>query len=390
MQKEKLIISEIEECIRKKDASLTGIGLNNGILSASMFYYYHYLMTEESESLELVTHYIEKSLSVLTEDYKSLHFNDEIRELGLYLMFLKKEEVLDDDINSLLENVDEILEEILIQKTEKGDLDLTSGFPSFAKYFVLRNLEDKKHLIYKTLDKIIELTKSHESGSYWKFDLRDKENPYVELGLGHGTTGVVNYLLFLYKNNIYNQESIKLIHEGLSFIWACKENNTDNVSLFPFNAFESVYIDYHNLAYGEIGIGYTFYNAGILLNEKDYCDKGLYILLNTTKFKDTDKSAILEPGLIYGSAGLSALYKNLYHLTEQDAFLEAQDYWHQHLLQSKNDENTSWAGFNAYYNAEYDSINMALGQGIAGIGITLMNNVIKTNHNYVSFYNYDL
>ncbi|RXM53878.1 hypothetical protein, partial [Chryseobacterium sp. CH1] len=57
-----------EECIRKKEASLTGIGLNNGILSASMFYYYHYLMTEESESLELVTHYIEKSLSVLTEE----------------------------------------------------------------------------------------------------------------------------------------------------------------------------------------------------------------------------------------------------------------------------------------------------------------------------------
>lgn len=390
MQKEKLIISEIEECIRRKETSLTGIGLNNGILSASMFYYYHYLMTQESESLELVTHYIEKSLSVLTEDYKSLHFNDEIRELGLYLIFLKQQEVLDNEIDSLLENIDEILEEILIQKTEKGDLDLTSGFPSFAKYFVLRNLEDKKHLIDNTLNKIIELTQTHESGSYWKFDLRDKENPYVELGLGHGTTGVINYLLFLYKNNIYTPESLALIHSGLSFIWNCKESTTDHISLFPFNAFEDIYIDYHNLAYGEIGIGYTFYNAGILLDNKDYCDKGLQILINTTKFKDTDQSAILEPGLIYGSAGLSALYKNLYHITEQDVFLEAKDYWHQHLLQSKKNENEQWAGFNAYYNAEYDNINMALGQGIAGIGINLMNNIIPTNHNYVSFYNYDL
>ncbi|MFS4431661.1 lanthionine synthetase LanC family protein [Chryseobacterium sp. S90] len=390
MQKEKLIISEIEECIRKKDTSLTGIGLNNGILSASMFYYYHYLMTKESESLELVTHYIEKSLSVLTEDYKSLHFNDEIRELGLYLMFLKQEEVLDSEIDSLLENIDEILEEILIQKTEQGDLDLTSGFPSFAKYFVLRNLKDKKYLIEKTLDKVIELTQNHDSGNYWKFDLRDKENPYVELGLGHGTTGVINYLLFLYKNKIYTKESLELIHKGLSFIWSCKESSTDNITLFPFNAFEDVYIDYHNLAYGEIGIGYTFYNAGILLENKDYCDKGLHILLNTTKFKDTDQSAILEPGLIYGSAGLSALYKKLYLLTEKDAFLEAKEYWHEHLLQSKNNESETWAGFKAYYNAEFDNINMALGQGIAGIGITLMNNVIKTNHNYVSFYNYDL
>jgi hypothetical protein len=390
MQKEKQIISEIEECIRKKDAVLTSIGLNNGILSASMFYYYHYLMTKETESLQLVTYYIEKSLSVLTEDYKSFHFNDEIRELGLYIIFLRQQGILDDDTDSLLENIDEILEEILIQKTEKGDLDLTSGFPSVAKYFVLRNLDDKKYLLQKTLDKVIELAKSHESGSYWVFNLRDTEDPYVELGLGHGVTGVVNYLLFLYKNNIYNEESLQLIHNGLSFIWACKENDAENINLFPFNAFEDIYIDYHNLAYGEIGIGYTFYNAGILLNQKDYCDKGLQILLNTTKFKDADQSAILEPGLIYGSAGLSALYKNMYNLTQHDAFLEAKDYWHQHLLQYKNNENSSWAGFSAYYSKQYDSIHMALGQGITGIGIHLMTDMIKTNHDYVSFYNYDL
>ncbi|GAA5087148.1 hypothetical protein GCM10023210_09830 [Chryseobacterium ginsengisoli] len=390
MKKEKEIISEIEKCIRQKDNVLTSIGLNNGILSASMFYYYHYLMTKESESLELVTHYIEKSLSVLTEDYKSFHFNDELRELGLYILFLKQQGILDNDTDSLLESVDEILEEILIQKTEKGDLDLTSGFPSVAKYFVLRNLEDKKHLLYKTLDKVIELRKSNENGSFWMFDLRDTEEPYVELGLGHGVTGVVNFLLFLYKNNIYNEESLKLIHEGLSFIWACNENDSENINLFPFNAFEDIYIDYHNLAYGEIGIGYTFYNAGTILNQKDYCDKGLQILLNTTKFKDADNSTILEPGLIYGSAGLSALYKNIYTMTEHDAFLEAKEYWHQHLLQYKNNENSSWAGFNAHYSKEYDSVHMALGQGIAGIGITLMSDMIKPNHDYISFYNYDL
>ncbi|NIF05875.1 hypothetical protein F3J23_10525 [Chryseobacterium sp. Tr-659] len=390
MQKEKKIISEIEECIRKKDSVLTSIGLNNGILSASMFYYYHYLMTQETKSLELVTYYIEKSLSTLTEDYKSFHFNDEIRELGLYILFLKNQGILDQDIDSLLENIDEILEQILIQKMEKGDLDLTSGFPSIAKYFVLRNLEDKKHLIYKTLDKVTELSKSDKNGNYWMFDLRNTENPYVELGLGHGVTGVISYLLFLYKNNIYTDQSLELIHSGLSFIWSCKENGAENISLFPFNAFEKIYVDYHNLAYGEIGIGYTFYNAGILLNEKDYCDKGLHILLHTTNFKDADKSAIMEAGLVYGSAGLSALYKNIYHLTKHDAFLEAKEYWHDHLLEYKKEENGKWAGFKAYYNSEYDSINMALGQGIAGIGVTLMSNIIKTDHNYVSFYNYDL
>ncbi|MCS3532543.1 lanthionine synthetase LanC family protein [Chryseobacterium sp. JUb7] len=390
MQKEKQIISEIEKCIREKDAVLTSIGLNNGILSASMFYYYHYLMTQESESLELVTHYIEKSLSVLTEDYESFHFNDEIRELGLYILFLKKQGILDNDTDSLLENIDEILEEILIQKTEKGDLDLTSGFPSIAKYFVLRNLGDKRYLLQKTLDKVIELAKSHETGSYWVFDLRNREDPYIELGMGHGVTGVVNYLLFLYKNNIYNDESLRLIHEGLSFIWTCKEHDSENINLFPFNAFEDIYIDYHNLAYGEIGIGYTFYNAGVILSHKDYCDKGLYILLHTAKFKDTDQSSILEPGLIYGSAGLSALYNNIHHLTGHDNFLEAKDYWHQHMLQYQNNENSSWAGFSAYYSKQYDSVQMALGQGITGVGITLMTDMINTKHDYISFYNYHL
>lgn len=122
----------------------------------------------------------------------------------------------------------------------------------------MRNLDDKRYLLQKTLDKVIELAKSHETGSYWVFDLRNREDPYIELGMGHGVTGVVNYLLFLYKNNIYNDESLRLIHEGLSFIWTCKEHDSENINLFPFNAFEDIYIDYHNLAYGEIGIGYTF------------------------------------------------------------------------------------------------------------------------------------
>ncbi|REC44735.1 lanthionine synthetase LanC family protein [Chryseobacterium pennipullorum] len=390
MQKEKLIISEIEECIRKKDSVLTSIGLNNGILSASLFYYYHYLMTQEAKSLELVTYYIEKSLSALTEDYRSFHFNDEIRELGLYILFLKQQGILDNDIDSLLENIDEILEEILIQKMEQGDLDLTSGFPSIAKYFVLRNIADKKQLIYKTIDRITELSRSDENGSYWMFDLRNKELPYVELGLGHGVTGVVSYLLFLYKNRIFTDQSIALIHRGLSFIWACKEKNAENISLFPFNAYENKYVDYHNLAYGEIGIGYTFYNAGILLNNTDYSEKGLHILLNTTRFKDTDKKMILEPGLTYGSAGLTALYKNIYQLTEHEAFLDAKEYWHQHLLQYQSNENTSWAGFSPYYAKQYESVHLALGQGITGIGIMLMADITKMNHSYVSFYNYDL
>lgn len=386
---EKQIIYEIERCIHKNDSMLTGIGLTNGVLSASMFYYYHYLMTKDTHSLELVNYYIEKSLFFLNGEYRSFHFNDEIRELGLYINFLKQQKVLE-DADSLLASIDEIIEEILIQKTEKGDLDLTSGFASFAKYFAVRNRNDKEQLIYKTLDKTYELRKTCNSGSFWTFNLRNNENPYVELGLGHGVTGVLNYLLFLHKNGFETNESLQLIHESLRFIWKCKHNDLDKINLFPFNAYENLAIDYHNLVYGEIGIGYTFYKAGVLLNQKDYCKKGLYILLNTTKFKDPTNQTILEAGLTYGSAGLSAVYQNLYHLTKHGNFLVAKNYWHQHLLQQKSDEYSNWAGFRAYYNNKYGSINMALNQGIIGIGIKLINDALNTNHNYISFYNYDL
>lgn len=191
----------IRKCIEENENAIGYIGLSNGMLGLSLFYYYDYIYTKNEESFQKMVHYIEKSINTITENYQSPFPQIEMIEMGLYLTFLYEKELLDDDIETYLQELDEIIEAYLL-KIEEGDLDYTVGFLKAGCYFIKRENNDKNHLLLKILD-VIESSSLQEGDlRYWKFILRDPQNPSVELSLGHGVTGVASFLLHLYKKDI--------------------------------------------------------------------------------------------------------------------------------------------------------------------------------------------
>lgn len=379
---------DIKKCIEENENAIEYLGLSNGMLGLSFYYYYDFLYTTKETSLQKMMHYIKKSIGAINEEYQSPFSQIEMIEMGLYLIYLYNQELLDEDIEAYLLELDEIIETYLLKKIEEGDLDYTVGFLKAGYYFIKRENNDKTHLLHKILDVIENLSIQDGDLRYWRFTLRDSQNPTVELGLGHGVTGIVSFLLHLYKKEIEKERCSRLLNSAIHFILS-QENQSD-INWFPINAFENKKLGYHNLSYGDIGIGYVLYKAGEILKNKNYSQKALLILENAAKFKDEERNHIKDANLIYGASGLCSVFNLLYELTKSEKMLFAREYWHNKIMESNDYTNHNWAGFNTHFNGTYEYAQLGFSQGITGIGITLLADEMDISNEYLSFLNYDL
>jgi hypothetical protein len=382
-------INSIKKCINKNEANIDFIGYSNGKLGFSLFYYYEHLLVKKDESLQRAVSYIEQSMSSLDENYISPNPQMEIIELGLYLMFLYRKGLLCKDIEMYLRDLDDVIEIQLLKKIEEGDLDFSIGFLRAGYYFIKRENSDKNYLLLKIIDAIESLSILEGDSRYWKFILRDPLNPLVELGLGHGVIGVISFLLHLYKNKIERGRCKILLDSSIAFVLSLVKKSVFN--WLRLNAFQKDKYEYQNLSYGDIGIGYTLYKAGQILENKSYCTEALLILENAASFRDVDKKYIRDANLVHGASGLYSVFNLLHDLTNSDEILLARDYWYKTILEFEdNSNNPNWAGFNTYFNSMYEFAQLGFSQGIAGIGIALMTKEINCGNDYLSFLNYDL
>ncbi|NAW50036.1 hypothetical protein GNY06_01045 [Elizabethkingia argentiflava] len=384
------ILLQIESAIDKNHRKVKNISLSNGLLSFSLFYYYYALYTGREDDIKKVVLYIEKALDMLTEEYTSYSYVNDLVELGIFLSFIKKKEFIE-EVDPLLFQMDSILKQLLKEKIKQKDIDLSTGFPLIGKYFCYRDkIPSRDELLQETIDQVAILATYSKNKTYWTFNMRAQKNKaYVELGLNHGVIGITSYLLLLLKHEVYNDESLSLIHASIEYVLSFYDKNEKQITCFPVFVEEKERYNYNNLAYGDLGIGYTIYYAGKILKNEKYMAQGLDIILKTAAFRDDRHLYIQEAGLIYGTAGLASFFKKFYKETQIPKFKKASEYWFNETLSYRND-NHQWAGFFAYYNSHLSTSHLCFCQGIAGIGIALMEHLIDIDKEYFNFLNYHL
>jgi hypothetical protein len=79
--------------------------------------------------------------------------------------------------------------------------------------------------------------------------------------------------------------------------------------------------------YGDLGIGFTLFEAGRLFNNKEATQLGYKVLRQCTYRKTLAQTRVEEPGFCHGSAGVAHLFHKAWLVTQADIFLEARNYW---------------------------------------------------------------
>ncbi|MFK7048524.1 Lanthionine synthetase C-like protein [Flavobacterium columnare] len=382
-------IKSIEKSLYLNKENISLVGLNDGIIGYSLFYYYHYLLTNEEESYNKMVLFLENALEKLNEKYESYKVKIEIIEIGKYLLFLIEKGLIEKShIENHLEVLDEVILDYLYEKINERDLDSAVGLLFAASYFLERNTEKTPKIIEEIVN-LIEQTKFEDTyGIYWQFKLRNAKSPKVELGLGHGVAGVITFLLQLIKCGFEKNRAESLAIKALDFLISKKREK--GINLFTINAFENETLDYNNLSYGDIGIGYTLFKAGEILLNKKYKELGLEILKNAAKYKDDNQTFIKDANIIYGSSGLFSVFNFLYTKTGIEIFNESKKYWLNKTLEfGEKDKEMKWAGYQTYFNSTYDFAQLGFSQGISGIGTALISNQIENDTDFLTFFNYN-
>ena len=383
-------INEIEESINNNNSSIT-LDLSDGFLGISLFYYYLFLLKKDE-------YYLKKSIEILESVFEKLNSRCEynsidIIELSKYLFFLCSQKIIDiDEIKDSLKQLDIHLITIFNNKLEENDLDSINGLISLGYLFLDLSEIDSKYLIIlsEILKKIDNLKQSKNNGDeyFWFFNMRDKVKPIIELGFFHGTSGIINFLNCLYEKNIEFEKCKNIITKSISFLENYKKK--DGINFYPHSinsSNEFKYQKYQNINYGDIGIGYTIYKSGLILQNNTFKKKGIEILENAANFRDSNGDYIKDAELIYGSSGLFAFFDKIQNEHSNRLFKVARQYWLEKTI-NYNNSKTKFAGYDTYINGFDEDIQVSFAHGIAGIGIALINYKLNLNHEYLKFFNY--
>jgi hypothetical protein len=383
------LISSIEETLETYTDIIKTVGLEEGILGLSLFNYYQYLRTKDQTYLHRVSSYLEKSFSYLSTVGNEGSANLlNLIEVAKYLCFLHRENIIETaTIKEYLNTLNPHINLFLQNKIQEKDLDAISGIIAIGHYYLdASHLTNHKTALADIVFIIDTLSISSKNTIYWKFSFRDNKNLTIEPGFFHGIAGVLFFLALVFEKGIEKNTCKRLIEQGIRFL---QEHQKDHgINLFPFELQSGEQLFYQSLVYGDLGIGYAIYRIGNILKHQDYVDQGIYILENTSKFRDSENTYIKDAELIYGASGLFALFSDLASETSNSLFKSASHYWLDKIsTHSVND--TPWAGYDTYINGFDEDIQLSFSHGICGIGIALISHEMGLDHRkYLTFFNY--
>lgn len=382
-------IDEIEAALCNNEKLLISNTLSEGLLGLALFYYYYYLLKKDYKYLIKCTGYIEQVIQQIENRPVTLDNSFELFELARVVCFLVKRGVLDqDDALGILSSIDRYVKDYLEYCIKNKNLDSIDGVVCLGYYF-LDALEynssytNELNEVFKLISDVSQT--DSEGGIYWRFNLRDKNNPYVEFSFFHGIAGVLNFLVNYYEINKEHEVCRQLISNSIHYL---SRNSTGNgVNYYKLNSETVNKLNYQNLTYGDIGIGFSIFNAGSKLANENYKKIGLDILVNSALYRDEDNKYIRDADFLYGSAGLFAFFEIMEKETSKTEFNDSKNYWLRKTLQF-NSHDTEWAGYDTYINGFDADIQLCFSHGICGIGIALISHYINQNHEYITFFNY--
>jgi len=363
------------------------IGLMSGMIGEIIFLAYYSRHFKNNDIADSIKPRLEYVLNKINSGDNYPTFAGGICGINWALEHLNKYEFIDYDINELYDSSDEFLKEWMINYILNSNYDFLHGALGIANYFSERNSEKTNMYInefisilepkcdkFKDIDALGVQSTIYSTGTPFKA---------YNFSLSHGMTSIL-YFLQKCENKLQlndNGKSSQIFNGILNFF---KHHKND---ISKYNSYYPTWIDGENSiknariawCYGDLGIGSIFLNISRQNQSESYKEHGVSLINNTLNRVNPEKEIILDAAICHGSSGLSLLYENAYHLTNNLDYLKQSDYWLNHCL--NEDKYLDGAcGYKSYMGVKTGwSTETGLLEGISGIGLVLLSKLNKEN-----------
>jgi len=370
-----------------KDKSKSDISLMEGTPGVILFLYFYSIAYNDNHA----KNQYEKKLNKLLKD-----FNDDSGELkytycdGLigFLTFLNFIGAKNNEYSGLIdESFEDSIYEIMMSDLKKKEYDFLHGALGAFNYYLIKfkycENDNERAKIKGILGeglKILDEISYNSAGDFgWNYPIYDdprfKDKICINMGLAHGTPGVLAILCDLHRIKIDTVLTEKLIYKICSFLISKRSTDLSSYSQFPFYYSPALSLPYDSplaWCYGDLSVATALFKAGHILNDESIKDNAISIAQTTTHRKSVKQTSIFDSSFCHGTSGIAFLYQVFYKHTNKQEFKVAKDYWIEKTIEYSSFKSEGIAGFRTYAGEDHWGRSIGLLKGVSGIGLVLL------------------
>ena len=252
-----------------------------------------------------------------------------------------------------------------------GPYDYFTGLVGFGAHALERGArgEDDVRRVIAHLAALAEFDEAGEFVAWWSSPEHCggsdswPEGQY-NLGLAHGTPGVVAFLSAALAAGIESDHGRTLLQKSIA--WLLDLSREFGTSGFPaVIAPDKPYVPSDaSWAYGDAGVAAAILAGARALGDSACANAALDIARRSLRRPVEDYLGPPRPNISHGAAGLTHIFGRLYHATSDPVFLHAARCWCRRILDHRQTSASGVAGF--------PEIHSQLFGGIVGIGLVLL------------------
>jgi lantibiotic biosynthesis protein len=377
------IISKIEKNIWESISKETRIGLLNGLSGVALFYDYLHQVQPCEDYKDKLLFIVNKINTIISEDHISSSLSSGLAGFGLMLLRMKNNFIEIDE--EYFENLDLIIFEDFEEESKKNNYDFLHGAMGIAFYFIERYKTNPNNQIVNILNNFSKDIINKINTSFIDV-LRNETNDninYYSLGMAHGVSGYMNFLIYLELHFKELKYDIKApLNTCVTFLKLHKKKCSITKQYYP----NLVLIEDKKkinplLAWcqGDLGISNALFNSGIYF-KNDLVDEAIE-LINNIKHITLEESGIVDYAMCHGSIGVLVQYQ-LASINFNVDYSEEIYKWYTILKKQTND----FEEFLPFQpNALYKETNLL--DGLVGLALGLLTLEKKIDTSWLEIFN---
>lgn len=290
-----------------------------------------------------------------------------------------------EDTGDFSQPVDELLDTLLAAPEPRHEFDLILGMAGFGLYAAEHPDAGWRHRLGEAVvDHLENLAREGPTGRYWYTPLAlvprhqrsEFPNGYRNLGLAHGTAGVIGALARLRLTGVAGERTGMLLRDAIAWLMSqrARAPGGDSEESFVFANLVDLPHASRPLAwcYGDLGVSLALVAAGLALDDRALGQFGTELALECTG-RIGDSSSIFDPGLCHGAAGAALIFHRFWQYSGRSTFAEASGHWLQIALEMRDDCFPESAGvFCVRGGAGKRHADLSPLTGLAGVGLAAL------------------
>lgn len=373
-QKVDLIAESVFSKIEKNDED-ESYGLYSGKFGILLFLFYYSRYSMCKNHRIITENYAEKLFNQFLVKVRSHSFCDGFSGILYLFEVLRENHFIDMDISHYQAPLDDFLITQMKYDIQHCDYDFMHASLGVGLYFMkkrtnLKYIDLLIDFLYQSSEKDIE-----EQIFKWKTIIDyDRNLVGYNLSLSHGISSIIIFLSRAICLGRQNEKIMKMLSGAVSYLLSHQKNFSQFGSFFPnyliINSKKNVSKSRLAWCYGDLGIGISLWKAGETVNNKEWKNEGLKILLQSTIRQNYNETFVNDAGICHGSAGNILIYRRMFLETNLNEFKNAADFWTTKTLDFLNFEN-ELIEYKTYEKNGWIN-NYSLLTGISGIGLVLL------------------